>query len=316
MIKILICRTDALGDLITALPAIQSLKINYPAIEIDVLIRAINAPVLNSHPAIHAVHHIEQTGSDFLKRQHYDAAFTMLYTTAIGRLLKKAAIPLRIGPLSKLSSFFYLNKLIRQHRSESCQTEAEYNVDLIKAAFPAVTALRPVIANKGIKPAIPLPLRYAVFAVQSRGSALNISQDDYEQIIARTALQIPVVLTGMCDTPFETDLSQRYGNCINLCGKTSLDELIFVVSGASLVVAPSSGTVHLANALGRKIVAFYPPAKAMSPKRWAPYGYEGKIFCADIDCGRFCKKSKGCAIECMKFDIDSVAGTIEIFLSE
>ena len=80
------------------------------------------------------------------------------------------------------SSFSASNYSVYRCRSESCQTEAEYNVDLIKAAFPAVTALRPVIANKRIKPAIPLPPRYAVFAVQSRGSALNISQDDYEQI--------------------------------------------------------------------------------------------------------------------------------------
>ena len=44
--KILVIETLYLGDLIHTLPLIQALRVRYPSAELDVLCRAVNAPLL------------------------------------------------------------------------------------------------------------------------------------------------------------------------------------------------------------------------------------------------------------------------------
>jgi ADP-heptose:LPS heptosyltransferase len=58
---------------------------------------------------------------------------------------------------------------------------------------------------------------------------------------------------------------------------------------ASLVIAPSTGPLHLAVALGRRVVCFYPNIPVQSPKRWGPYfssGYDetrASVLVPDVD---------------------------------
>ena len=50
--KILIIRTDGIGDLLNSTPAIALLRENYPSVEITVLARPLNAPVLIGNPDV------------------------------------------------------------------------------------------------------------------------------------------------------------------------------------------------------------------------------------------------------------------------
>ena len=45
--------------------------------------------------------------------------------------------------------------------------------------------------------------------------------------------------------------------CVNLCGRTSLRELLAVVSVGSLLLAPDSGTMHLASALHTPVIGLF-----------------------------------------------------------
>jgi ADP-heptose:LPS heptosyltransferase len=253
----------------------------------------------------------EATGFYRLRTEKYDGAVVMFYTTEIGALLKKARIPVRIGPLSKLSSFYYLNAGIRQHRSACKKNEAEYNLDLLKPHWPRLSSARPRIFYQGELSGLSLPQEYVLVAPQSHGSALNVSEELYEKMIRYLAERVPVVLTGLRYCPLGERLAKSNSRVINVCGKTSLDQLVAVIEGACFVIAPSSGTVHLANAMGKKIISFYPPALVMSPRRWAPLGYEGKIFVSKIKCGKHCRKSTGCGIGCMDFNWDEVAAALD-----
>lgn len=53
--KILIIRTDGIGDLLNSTPAIAMLRQNYPSAEITVLARPLNAPVLVGNPDVDKV---------------------------------------------------------------------------------------------------------------------------------------------------------------------------------------------------------------------------------------------------------------------
>src|SRR5690606_28578971 len=58
----------------------------------------------------------------------------------LGLALYFAGIRYRVGPLSKLHSFFVYNRGIRQHRSQVEMHEADYNLQLLRRLGVRVTA--------------------------------------------------------------------------------------------------------------------------------------------------------------------------------
>jgi heptosyltransferase I len=66
------------------------------------------------------------------------------------------------------------------------------------------------------------------------------------------------------------------GTALDLAGRTSLPQLVAVLARARLLLAPDTGAVHIANALGRPVVGLYASARCA---RTGPYGHPG--FCVD-----------------------------------
>jgi ADP-heptose:LPS heptosyltransferase len=90
----------------------------------------------------------------------------------------------------------------------------------------------------------------------------------------------------------------------DIAGQTDLRTLAAVLSLARVVVANSTGPLHLAAAVGTRVVGLYPSRKAMSPRRWGPVGEPHRVMQPDsIEC--HCPP-RGC--QCMeKITVDQVA---------
>ena len=76
-------------------------------------------------------------------------------------------------------------------------------------------------------------------------------------------------------------------------------------SHASLVVAPSTGPLHLAVAVGVPVVTFYPPIRVQSALRWGPYlpdETRASILVPEVYCGEdfTCRGSLCHYYPCMK----------------
>jgi ADP-heptose:LPS heptosyltransferase len=85
-----------------------------------------------------------------------------------------------------------------------------------------------------------------------------------------------VVITGTAQdepylAPLRKQLSQSSSDLLWLDGKLSPQELLFILSKARLVVAPSTGVLHLAASLGTPCVGLYADEPAFHPKRWGPF---------------------------------------------
>jgi lipopolysaccharide heptosyltransferase II len=75
--------------------------------------------------------------------------------------------------------------------------------------------------------------------------------------------------------------------CLNLCGETSLPEMIEWVRRCDLLVTNDTGPMHVAAALGKPLIALFGPTE---PRRTGPYGQLENVLRIDLPCSP-CMKS-------------------------
>ena len=110
----------------------------------------------------------------------------------------------------------------------------------------------------------------------------------------------PVVFTGSeQDRPVIEDIirnTERDTRIINLAGRTNLKELAYLYSRCSALVCTDTGPMHIAAAMGCRVVALFGPT---SPLRTGPYGTGHIVIRSTSDCSPCFKKECGDA-KCMK----------------
>ena len=101
---------------------------------------------------------------------------------------------------------------------------------------------------------------------------------------------------------------------INLMGKTSLADLPHILKQLDLVVANDTGSMHLATAVGTKVLALFGPT---DPVRTGPYGEKHKVLTAGIACQPCFKKICPTNGECLKgISVDEVFYEVTKMLNE
>jgi lipopolysaccharide heptosyltransferase II len=75
--------------------------------------------------------------------------------------------------------------------------------------------------------------------------------------------------------------------CLNLCGETSLPEMVEWLRLSELMITNDTGPMHVAAALGTPLVALFGPTE---PRRTGPYGHLDSVLRIDLPCSP-CLKS-------------------------
>jgi heptosyltransferase-3 len=308
--RILLVRNDRIGDLVLTTPAIELLRAHLPGTRIDLLCSAYAAPVVRGNPDIdevltdrgaHDSSDLSQTAA-LLSGRGYSCAVVMVHSLKNARLVRKTLIPLRIGPLVKWYSPLFFNRTVPQHRSRAEKSEAQYNIELLSplgvtakqpphpAVKPTGEALRRAREDIdtmfcGFDPG-PLVLIHPVMG----GSALNWPEQYYAELIRLLGREgrFRVLLTGSDnDRNLLERLIEGIGKDkpVRLGKEMSLEDLIGLIASADAVVAPSTGPLHLASALGVPLVGFYSPVRVHHPRRWGPLGPGKKKICLpQVEC--------------------------------
>ncbi|OAM92763.1 heptosyltransferase-1 [Pelosinus fermentans] len=93
---------------------------------------------------------------------------------------------------------------------------------------------------------------------------------------------IPVLIGGPNDKHLtEEIIANTKIPPIDLTGKTSLKQLSYIIKNAKAFVGGDTGPMHLAAAVGAKIVTIFGPT---DPKRNGPYGDKHRILTPDVPC--------------------------------
>jgi ADP-heptose:LPS heptosyltransferase len=69
-----------------------------------------------------------------------------------------------------------------------------------------------------------------------------------------------------------------------------LKELAAFIGSARLFISNSTGPLHIAAAVGTPVIAFYPPIRECSQRRWGPLTEKKMLFTAD---NALCERCKG-----------------------
>jgi heptosyltransferase I len=81
--------------------------------------------------------------------------------------------------------------------------------------------------------------------------------------------------------PGDRELGEQITGSRNLCGQTTLMQLVALMERASLVITNDSGPMHIAAALRRPLVALFGPT---NPVRTGPYGMPDAVVKVQLDC--------------------------------
>ncbi|MDQ7005530.1 MAG: glycosyltransferase family 9 protein [Ghiorsea sp.] len=283
--NILIVRNDKLGDFITALPACYILKQHLPDCRITVLISPINQSIAEACDFIDDV--IVDTGQSstqlakILKQHHFDLSFTLFSNTRVALAQFLARIPRRIAPATKVAQVFY-NKRITQRRSQVKMAEFEYNMALIQSAFPDMDTNYPQpLLQLAKNDALTQEGKHIItFHCGFGGSSdANWTVSEYielaKSIVDIANIQI-LFAFGPGDEAFLAEFEKNKGelNAQTYVSKASVADFSALIASFSLFISTSTGTFHLASAVGTPTMTFFADSLFASSQRWKGIGDE------------------------------------------
>lgn len=133
-IKIIISRTDNLGDVVLTLPMAGFLKSICPTIKIYFIGKTYTKPIIESSHFVDVFLDREEllNSPQKLTEINADAIIFVFPDKEIAKIAKKSKIPLRIGTSHRLFHWVYCNKLVNFSRKNSNLHETQLNFKLLK----------------------------------------------------------------------------------------------------------------------------------------------------------------------------------------
>lgn len=291
--KLLIVRTDRMGDLLMSLPAIRSIRRAMPQAQIHLLARTELHPLLEGHPDLDKLHPL-QPGRErgwanifriaaWLRRERFDAVLVMNPSKSLHAAAFLAGVPVRIGYRRKLG--FLLTRSLPDTKGERGLHETEYNLELVRLlGIPAKEeplSLAPTA--EGEKRAEELLRENGVTAGRSpvavhpwtSNPAKNLPVELFWEIARRLIGEgQPVLLIGQ---PDGGGPAAAPPGVVNLAGRTPLEILPSILRRCRLLISNDSGPVHVAAAVGTPTLVVTPQSHAAQLKRWRPVGAAHQI---------------------------------------
>ena len=298
--RILVVRTDRLGDVILTLPMLPLLREWFPGAFLAMLLNRYTGEIVRGNPSLDTIIWDDVAGRPApggallrtIRRLHFDTVFLVHPTPRLAWLAVRAGIQERIGTGYRAYSFLF-NRRVYEHRKDAAYHELEYNLHMLRAVRPGFTGegivprfdirIDPVVRGevrrrlgqeeKG-KPLIALH-------PGSGGSAHDWPAEHFMQLASRIGRggRFRLAVTG---NAAEAELVRLVGEAGNtphrFAGTLTLPELAALYAESRVVVGNSTGPLHLAAALGTRVIGLYSQITAMSPARWGPYTELKRVF--------------------------------------
>ncbi len=306
--RILITRTDRLGDVVLSTPVIRHVRKLYPSAYIAFMVRPENKDVVAGNPDLNELIIYDKCGrhkslmntlrfARGLRNKKFDTGIALHPTNRVHIIMFLAGIPDRIGYNRKMG--FLLTKRVFHHKQAGKKHEADYNFDLLREAGLDTS-------GAGRRP--------YMFTTENDKKFVDRIKHDYgigDNVIALHAgascpskrwpperfSRVADILAGRYDSDVvlvggeetsvfsEHVVSSAKGKITDLTGMLLVGELAEFLSRCRLFISNDSGPVHVAVAVGTPVIAvFGRKDPGLSPLRWGPLGDKDIAIHKDVGC--------------------------------
>ncbi len=293
--KVLIIRMSSLGDLVHSLPALHALKRGINC-EISFITNSEYADFVKCFSDVNRV--ISFNRKNFIrglvelyhniKKEHFDLVIDLQGLLKSAIILYLAVSPRKIGPSyhRELSHIFY----------HEISGRRDMNRHAVERTFDVVKYLGIDYDRREFNLTFP-PARYEIPRDRRNIAIIGDARWQskiwpYEYFVRLASLLIRdgfnVYLLGSSEGWKNAAASLLDGGANNLIGKTNLVELGSLLRDMDLVVSNDSGPMHIAAALGVRVVALMGPT---DPVRTGPYGEGHIVFSGRASCAPCFRRS-------------------------
>jgi ADP-heptose:LPS heptosyltransferase len=260
--KILVIRFSSMGDIIYTTPIVRCLKKQLPDAEVHFLTKPAFKYIYDNNPYTDKLlllkPSLAETIAD-IKAEGYD------HIIDLHNNLRTAIIKLRSG----IPASTYKKQTIRKWLSLKFNLKLVPPVHLVDRYMKAVKFLG--ITNDGqpidyfikqdhqLSALLPPShqLGYTAFVIGATHFTKRMPNEKIISICRQ--IKHPIVLLGGDDVKTNGDIiAEAIGeNIYNACGKTTLDESVFLISKAQSVIGFDTGLTHIAEAFDKPIVSIW-----------------------------------------------------------
>ncbi len=338
--RILIVRTDRIGDVILSTPVIKALRSAFPESYISMMVRPYTKDIVEGNPYLNEVIVYDKDKKEkswlssvkfafMLRKKKFDLAVILHPINRVNIMTFIAGIPQRVGYNRKFG--FLLTKKILYAKHLGQRHELEYTLDVLRTIG---------IEPKDKSPFVPIRAeseKYIddllqknkvstydkIIAIHPGASCASRiwPQDKYAKLadclIDKYNAKI-IIISDEGQKDITDKVLQNVRNSqgvIDFTGKTSISQLTSFLRRARLLISNDSGPVHLATAVGTPVIAIFGRKEpGVAPLRWKPVGQRDKFLQKDVGCrvclAHNCKNGFNCLKAIMVEDVLSCVDEI------
>ena len=313
--RVLVIKLRHFGDVLLTSPVFTVLKAHIPGVEIDALVYAETAPMLEDHPAISQVHGIDRNWKkggvisqwkqerglfNTLKHRHYDLIIHLTEHARGVRLVR------RLKPTYSVAQS-YPGKRGRWWRNSFTHTyrvpakprhTVEVHLDALRrlGIYPAIEERRLVMepGTGAISKADALMQqhdlesgKYLLLHPTSRWMFKGWTREGFAAVLRQLHDSgHKLVLTSAPDSAELKVVKQIISQCpdlniINLAGQLNLKELSALIKHARIFIGLDSVPMHIAAAVNTPVVALFGPSDEQT---WGPWQVPHRIITQNYSC--------------------------------
>ena len=305
--KILIVRTDRMGDVILSTPVIRNIREAYPNSHIAFMCRPYTREILEGNPYLDEVIVYDKYGEHksllsslrfafLLRKKKFDWALVIHPTNRAHIVTFLAGISIRVGWNRKMG--FLLTHKLEHTKQRGEKHELEYTLDLLKLIdvpvkyrdmfFPLknehLSHIKSALSEYGISDSDKIVVIHPSASCVSK----RWPEDYFVRLIELIKYQFKpkiVIVTSKEEAQYADKIIGRFTDLIDMRGKLTLSELGALLKEADIFISNDSGPVHVAAALGTPVISIFGRNdKGLSPRRWRPLGDRAFFMHKDVGC--------------------------------
>lgn len=340
MKRILIVRTDRVGDVVMITPMIRELRKTYPDAFIATLTQPYTKDILLNNPRLDLALTDDLRKETFwetvreLRRHRFTDGLLVMPTERAAYQMFFAGIPNRVGVGRKLYEVITLMKSVSRHDYTPLRHEADFCMDLARKIGAHGDDISPEIflteeeredtASLLRRRSISDDDVVVIVHTGTRGSAPNWSEEKYFELVTRIANEFSqpdfkIVLTAReMSLEFLNQIaSLSCDRIVNIASDLgTLRDLIKMIGRADVFIGSSTGPAHIADALNVRCVILHCHRAMSCARHWGILN--GRSINLEVSteyCKAYCSADQNnCAFE-NGIGIDRVVESLRLLLS-